>query len=225
MFTTEQTDLWINNTYNGEQARHYFVKHMTGFERRLSNWLEHSMAARALAIAGKPKSVLDLPCGAGRFWELLASVPDRDLLGADYSAAMISTALTCQPPHVTARFKTIRTSAFDINLPNGSVDCIFSMRLLHHLHDREARARMLREFHRVSRDTVCVSLWVDRNIQAWWRCRGHRNGDREQTRFLFRRSQIECEFLECGFDILGSVALLPRLSMWHTYVLRRGSIQ
>lgn len=222
MSTPEGKIFQINNTYDEEQARFYFAKHKHGFQRRISNRLEQRMAARALDLAGGPKSVLDLPCGAGRFWELLARVPDRNLIAADYSQDMINTALSLQPPRVAGRFKAFQTSAFEIRLADAAVDCIFCMRLLHHIERKEDRAKILREFHRVSRDTVCVSLWVDGNIHAWRRgLRRSRQIRPDQTRFLFNRSQIESEFLECGFNIKGSVALLPGLSMWRTYVLKR----
>lgn len=212
----------VNNTYNEEQAKVYLTRHKNGFWRRISDRLEHRMAARALAMAGEPQSVLDLPCGAGRFWELLASMPDRDVMAADYSQDMINTALSFQPPHVAGRFKAFQTSAFEIKLTDAAVDCIFCMRLLHHIDGKEARAKILREFHRVSRDTVCVSLWVDGNIQAWQhRSRSRRSERSGHTRFLFNRGQIEGEFLECGFEIIGSIPLLPVFSMWRTYVLKR----
>jgi ubiquinone/menaquinone biosynthesis C-methylase UbiE len=222
MSTSEKNVFEIHNTYNDEQARFYFAKHKRGFWRRMSNWSEQRMAARALAIAGGPKSVLDLPCGAGRFWELLARVPDRHLMAADYSQDMINTALSFQPPRIAGRFKAFQASAFEIKLPDAATDCIFCMRLLHHYDKKEARAKILHEFHRVSRDTVCLSLWVDGNLQAWRRrSRTRRRTRPDQTRFLFDRSQIEGEFLECGFDIVGFVDALPGFSMWRTYVLKR----
>ncbi len=213
----------VNNTYNQDEAKHYFEKHRRGIWHRISNWSEQHMAANALAMAGNPKSVLDVPCGAGRFWELLARVPDRQLLAADYSQDMINTALNFQAPHIAKRFKTFQTSAFDIKLPGAAVDCIFCMRLLHHIDKEEVRDRMFREFHRVSRDTVCISLWVDGNLQA---LRLHRSQSRRQnhkhyTRFLFNRSQIESEFHQSGFEIMGHVDLLPGFSIWRTYVLKR----
>ena len=50
-------------TSDSEHARRYFEKHNSGFWRRLSNWREIDMARKALVIAGRPRSVLDLPCG------------------------------------------------------------------------------------------------------------------------------------------------------------------
>ncbi len=213
----------VTNTYNEDQAKLYFEKHRSGLWHRMSNRYEQKMAARALIMAGEPGSVLDLPCGAGRFWELLARVPDRQLMAADYSQDMIDTALNFQPSHIAKRFKTFQTSAFDIRLPDAAVDCIFCMRLLHHIAEEEARAKMFREFHRVSRNTVCLSLWVDGNLQAWrlLRSRRRRQNRQSYTRFLSNRSRIEPEFHQSGFDIMGHVDLVPGLSMWRTYVLKR----
>jgi len=213
----------LHKRYNKEGAKHYLEKHRRGFWRRVSNWGEHRMAARALAIADSPLSVLDIPCGAGRFWDLLARVPDRVLMAADHSQDMINTALKFQPPPLVARFKTFRASAFDIGLPDASVDCVFCMRLLHHLDKEKDRAKMLGEFHRVSRDSVCVSLWVDGNMQAFRRRRSRiRHPDRrDKSRFLLSRSQVESEFVQNGFKVVGFTDLFPRFSMWRTYVLRR----
>jgi ubiquinone/menaquinone biosynthesis C-methylase UbiE len=223
MATSEKHVLEVSNNYDEDQAKLYFEKHKRGFWHRVSNWLEQHMAGRALAMAGEPESVLDLPCGAGRFWELLARVPDRQLMAADYSQDMINTALNFQSPHIAKRFKTFQASVFDIKLPEAAVDSIFCMRLLHHVGREEARTKMFHEFRRVSRDTVCVSLWVDGNLQASRRrsSQSRRKTRQYYTRFLFNRSQIESEFHQSGFNIIGYVDLLPGFSMWRTYVLKR----
>jgi len=215
----------VNNRYDNKLAKLYLEKHKNGLFRQLSNFWEQRMAARALALAGEPKAVLDLPCGAGRFWKLLGRVQDRYLVAADYSHDMIDTALNFQPPHIVKRFKTFQTSAFEIALPDASVDCIFCMRLLHHISDREARTKIFREFHRVTRDTVCLSLWVDGNIQASRRnYKKYRHNQQKYTRFLVSSKQIESEFHEEGFDIKGYVDLIPVFSMWRTYVLKRREV-
>jgi len=222
MATSEDKVLEFSRIYDEARAKHYLEKHKSGFWHRVSNRLEQHMAARGLAVAGEPKSVLDLPCGAGRFWDLLARVPDRQLMAADSSQDMINAALKFQSPHIARRFKVFQTSGFEITLPDAAVECIFSMRFLHHFSMEEDRAKVFREFHRVSRDTVCLSLWVDGNVQASRRRRfeSRRQTPPSQSRFLFNRSQIEHEFRQCGFDSIGSVDMLPGFSMWRTYVLK-----
>ena len=63
-----KTELEFSGKYNAEHSRRYFYKHNQGLGRRFSNWCEQAMARKALKIAGNPKSVLDIPCGTGRFW-------------------------------------------------------------------------------------------------------------------------------------------------------------
>ena len=101
------------------------------------------------------------------------------------------------------------------------------MRLMHHIGDASHRLAMLREFHRVSRDTVILSLWVDGNFKAWKRRRLEQDrSNREerglQNRFVLPARTVEREFRASRFHILGHFDFLPRYSMWRVYVLRRG---
>ena len=65
-------ELAFSQKYNHEHAQQYLQKHQDGLWRRLSHWRDEQLARRALTLAGDPGLVLDLPCGAGRFWPLLA---------------------------------------------------------------------------------------------------------------------------------------------------------
>src|SRR5690349_17768479 len=150
--------LEFSEKYDKEHAREYFLKHQDGLARRLSHWRDEQLARKALALAGEPGLVLDLPCGAGRFWPLLAEKPNRVIIGADNSESMLKIATQAQPADVVKRVQPLHTSAFDIALPDNAVDSIFCMRLLHHIGEAEHRMAILREFERVSRDSVIVSL-------------------------------------------------------------------
>jgi SAM-dependent methyltransferase len=171
--------------------------------------------------------VLDLPCGAGRFWPMLCEQPNRAIFAADNSADMLATARAAQPREVVARINSFRTSVFDIDLGANAVDCIFCIRLLHHIESSAHRLVILREFHRVSRDTVVLSLWVDGNYKAWKRRRLEARRAAEgrvsenQNRFIVARSAIEEEFRQAGFDVIGHFDFLPGYAMWRTYVLRK----
>lgn len=217
----------FSEKYDLEHARRYFHKHNTGFWRRLSTWREVGMARKALALAGNPRTVLDLPCGTGRFWEMLAEKPDRTIYVADNSQSMIDAGLELRPKQVTARIaKAYQCSAFDTGLPDDFVECVFSIRLLHHIENSADRILMLKEFARISSDTVLVSLWVDGN----WRAYKHqvnerkkemtRGKDFKRDRFVFERAQVEREFGEAGLEIVGHVDFIKYWEKWRTYVLR-----
>lgn len=218
-------ELDFSRKYDRDHAYQYLHKHQDGIARRLSHWRDEQLARWALTRAGEPDLVLDLPCGAGRFWPLLAEHPSRMIFAADNSADMLAVAQSEQPPEVVARVETFQTSAFDIDMHDSAVDSIFCMRLLHHVADPQHRLAMLREFHRVTRDTLILSLWVDGNYKAWKRKRLERRrpAKENQNRFVVPRGLVEAEFAEAGFDILGHRDFLPGYAMWRVYVLRKRS--
>jgi SAM-dependent methyltransferase len=164
--------------------------------------MEHRMAERALALAGNPASVLDLPCGTGRFWSMLAEDPKRELLAADYSACHArSREKGARPGRGQGASVCCNARPSRSRLPNNSVDCIFSIRLMHHIGESANRIAMLKEFRRVSRDSVVLSLWVDGNYKAWRRRKLEQkrlqNGEKSDNRFIVPRAQFERECREC----------------------------
>lgn len=227
MSLNKSIELEFSGKYDRKHAQQYLHKHQDGLARRLSHWRDVQLARRALKRAGEPNLVLDLPSGAGRFWSLLAEQPNRVILAADNSRDMLAIAMAGQPEDVVARVKTFQTSAFAIDLTENAVDSIFCMRLLHHIADPEHRLAMLREFHRVTRDTLIVSLWVDGNYKAWKRRRlearraAEGRASENQNRFVIAKDVVEAEFKQVGFDILSHHDFLPGYAMWRVYVLRK----
>ncbi len=216
--------LKFSEKYDLDHAQHYFRKHRASLSRRVTTWRELAIARQALALAGDPCVVLDLPCGTGRFWPLLAEKPDRRILAADSSEKMLQVAGQMQPMNLVERVERFQCSAFETGLDDGSVDNIFCMRLLHHIVEPSHRLAMLREFHRVTRDTVCVSLWVDGNYKAYRRTKleARRSEANQQNRGVVKRRTVESEFRQAGFRIEGHVDFLRFYSMWRIYVLRKG---
>ena len=213
--------LEFSDKYTAEHAEEYFRKHQTGFWRRLSTWREVAVARKALTLAGNPASVLDLPSGTGRFWEMLCEKPDRKLYAADNSRHMFEVGLQLRPPAITERIEAFPCSAFAIPMKDNAVENIFCMRLLHHIGNRDDRIALFREFHRVASQSVCVSLWVDGNYKAYKRRKAEARRGRKafQNRFCLQRDQVEAEFREAGMEIIGHVDFLKYYSMWRIYVL------
>jgi len=215
--------LEFSNKYDREHSQYYYEKHKRGIEPRLSHWRDVQIARKALKIAGEPQKVLDLPCGAGRFWPTLAENKTRTIIGADNSADMVAVALENCPKEILGRVSAFQTSAFAIDMEDNSVDSIFSMRLMHHIGQSEHRLAMLKEFHRVTKDTVILSLWVDGNLKAYQRKKSEERHPRgpNQNRFLIPAAQIEQEFKSAGFSIVKHLDFIPYYAMWRVYVLRK----
>lgn len=213
--------LEFTDKYDERQASAYYLKHKTGIRRRLSNRLEQRMASAALALAGYPGTVLDLPCGTGRFWSTLRKSGASNIIAADYSQAMLDLAEQANKDHDSSATALVKTSAFNIDLQDNSVDAVFCMRLLHHIVRQDDRRWILREFARVTRNHAIVSVWVDGNYQAKRRRRleTKRPPRKFQNRFVIEPYTFEAEAEESGFSIIDHVDLLPAISMWRTYVL------
>lgn len=195
--------------------------------RRLSQHRDEQLARKALSRAGEPGLILDLPCGDGRFWPMLGEKPNRVIIAADLSSRSIEACSALQPAELAARIRPLQTSAFAIDLPDNAVDSIFSMRMLHRVGDAGQRLKMLKEFHRVTRETLIVSLWIDGNFKAWKRRRlerrRHQQGPQraEHHRFIIPRAVAEAEFRQAGFRIQARLDAVPLYALWRVYVLTK----
>lgn len=210
------------------QAEERFVAQRGGFWQRLGLWRDRQLVRRALQCAGEPGLVLDLPCAGGGFWPLLAEKANRVIIAADHSAPRLEAAWARQPAELRRRVKPLQTPLLDIDLSDSAVDSIFCMHLLPRLGEAQARYTLLREFHRVTRDSVVLSLWVDGNFSAWQRRRLERSrqqageGGACRQHCVMPRGQIEREFAEVGFRIDAHYDYLPGYAMGRLYVLRKG---
>lgn len=215
--------LEFSTKYDEAHAKAYYKKHQDGFWRRLSDWRDHQIAREALRLAGNPQEVLDAPCGTGRFWDVLAEDPTRVIHASDFSQAMMDIGLANRPYHLSKRVNTFQASAFDLPIPDNFVDCVFSIRFLHHLGAAEDRLRLLREFHRVSRDTVILSTWVDGNLKAMARRSLEKKRPKRayQNRFVIPAKTLEEEFALAGFTVNARLDFLKYYHMWRTYVLKK----
>ncbi|WP_053136669.1 class I SAM-dependent methyltransferase [Pseudomonas sp. MIACH] len=166
-----------------------------GVRQRLASWRDARLVRHALKVAGEPGLILDLACGSGRFWPVLAEHINRVILASDNSQDMLDHARTHHPASLLKRVKTFQGSAFSIGLSANAVDCIFCLELFRHVPNSEGRMALLREFHRVSRDTVIVS------VQS--------------------RTAVEEEFRQAGFKVLNQQEFVPGSSLWRVYVLRK----
>ena len=211
--------------YDYEHARRYYRKHHSNPFRRLSDWREKDMARRALKAIGNPGTILDLPCGTGRFWPLLAEGRNSPIIAADSSSDMLKVAIANCPAEFKPRINLLHTSAYQIGLAANSVDTVFSIRLLHHIGESVKRLQILNEFQRVARAHVLVSLWVDGNFKAWRRRRRELRDattgrQRTPNRFLVHRREIEAEFAASGLEIVRYYDFLAGYSMWRLYLLK-----
>ena len=104
---------------------------------------------KALALTNGVKTVVDLPCGTGRFTGHLARA-GYDVIGSDISIEMMQQASQLASVSHENIKGYVRADAEALPFRSKSADCLMSIRFLFHV-DPDTRRRMLREFGRVSR--------------------------------------------------------------------------
>jgi SAM-dependent methyltransferase len=211
-------ELEFARRYDQEHARVCRQAQPRGLAERLTFWRSEQLVRHALKVAGEPGLILDVACGAGRFWPVLAEHANRVILACDPSQDMLNHAQTHHPHDVLKRIKTFQSSAFSIGLSANAVDSIFCMQLFQHIDGAEYRLAMLKEFHRVGRDTVIVAVRVEARFKGL-RSRSQLSPAQRPV----GRAEVEAQFKEAGLRILSHQDYLPGCMGMRVYVLRKAS--
>lgn len=183
---------------------------------RLAFWRDEHLVRKALKAAGEPGLILDVACGAGRFWPVLAEHANRVILASDLSQDMLDHAPSHHPQDLLKRVRTFQSSTFTLGLSANAVDCIFCMQQFQYILSPEHRSAMLGEFHRVSRDTVIVAVCID----ACFKRRRPTVAGTQAWQSL-DKAEVEAEFIQAGFRLLSHQDFLPGYVRMRVYVLRK----
>ena len=183
-----------------EGAAAYRRKYERSWVRRLSNWREMRLVARALRLAGTSGRVLDCPCGAGRLVPTLLSVADH-VTAVDMSDAMVAEARDALQAEVSAdRVAFAVAGANDLPFDDGAFDTAVCHRLIHHMGDADERAGVFRELARVARRRVVLSFSDD----STWKGRSQRRREIKRSRYALMPEQLAEEMGAHGWTPVGS---------------------
>ena len=207
--------------YYADRAENYLAHHRKSLRNRLTSERELAILNRALVAAGSPTTVLDAPCGTGRFWPVFEQAGVTRLLAGDYSLSMLRVAQRDEPS--IPDFELSEMDLLNLDLPDNHVEFIACMRFYHHLACADDRTKVLHRLHAISRSHVAISLWVDGNLQSLNR---RRKRTKPAAPGFGRRicrpvAEVEAEFTRAGFTISRYWDLWPGLSMWRTYLLEK----
>jgi ubiquinone/menaquinone biosynthesis C-methylase UbiE len=162
-------------------------------------------------------SVLDLPCGFGRWFDFL-SVRVDNIIGMDISNSMINAASKVKNSSVT--IETSTGDAENIKLVDKSVDYIFSFAFMKHLPD-SVKSNVIDEFSRVSDGRMIISFAVFNPInRVFWKLRGGKgfpNTRSELEKMLNKKDLFISDSYGVGFPVLGleKLFVIERVSSKH----------
>src|ERR1051325_9747929 len=148
-----------------ETAEEYDKRRFSSLSGRLFQWCEKRVLRGVLRTLPPGSLLLDAPCGTGRLLPLYLSNGFR-VLGVDISQEMIQVARQ-RTVNWKGRAAFSRMDFTNVSLPDASVDTVFSIRFLPHFPPSE-RVQMLREFSRIARQYVVISLSLS---NYWMRAR------------------------------------------------------
>ena len=141
-------------------ARDYDALREAGWLRRRREAMQRRLLARGLAGLPTGSTVLDVPCGTGRFTPWLASLGYR-ALGADLSPDMLAEARG-KLAGVEGCLGLVAADAARLPFADASLDAALVVRFLHLVDDSE-RVPLFRELARVVRQRVVIQV----AMKAW----------------------------------------------------------
>jgi ubiquinone/menaquinone biosynthesis C-methylase UbiE len=187
------------------KAEKYAQRFEGGSHKRIDAREQRAVASIFSALSGC-HTVVDVPCGAGRFAATIAK--GRQLLETDVAHEMVVIAKR-RAERNNVKAGHLQSDAAHLPFRDGAVDCLFSNRLLHHILPRDERAMFLKEFHRVSRRWVVVTFFDYRMFatvrKALKKIKRAKIRYDEQPTF----EQFEAEVKAAGFCIVKVVATGP----------------
>jgi ubiquinone/menaquinone biosynthesis C-methylase UbiE len=199
------------NSPRGAQA--YKSDYEQKLHRKVSDRIERRIFARFFARLGRCRTVLDLPCGAGRLFDLLQSNADH-VLEADWSITMLD---LDRKDHDSGARGYLRCSALEIPLPDRAVDVVVSVRLSHHFDAHEDRLAHLRELFRVADRGVIVTFFSHHSLKNVLR-RVRAPFDGKTPKNTLRTAEVVALAAACGFTLV-EARPLSRLGSGHVFAL------
>lgn len=139
-------------------ARDYDALRETGWLRRRREAMQRRLLARGLAGLAPGSTVLDVPCGTGRFTPWLAELGYRSL-GADLSRDMLGVA---RAKLVGGCLGLVAADAARLPFADDGLDAALVVRFLH-LVDEPERVPLFRELARVVQQRVVLQV----AMKAW----------------------------------------------------------
>jgi ubiquinone/menaquinone biosynthesis C-methylase UbiE len=197
--------------YQSSEVAADYDEHRFRTPRRLRRNLRKWNAIRkALALTAGVKTVIDLPCGTGRFTGHLARA-GFEVVGSDISSEMMQQAAKLPAVRHENIRGFVRADAEALPFRTKSADCVMSIRFLFHV-DPQTRRRMLREFGRVSRRWIIADYRhkYSPRYAAWKISRTLRLTKRPFERVSVK--SMKAEFEDAGLRVLEIIAVRRWLS-------------
>lgn len=156
------------------------------------------------------KTVMDLPCGTGRFTSRILD-HGWNLINADISGPMLVKARE-YTPGFDNYLGAARMNAEHLPFADGTLDLVISIRFLMHV-PRDVRIRIFREYGRVSKRYVVLDVRHKYCLNLWWKKFRKAFGSRTKVpEHRYGMAELDKDIKEAGLRIVRKVWNAPPFS-------------
>jgi ubiquinone/menaquinone biosynthesis C-methylase UbiE len=182
-----------------EQVESYAQRRYRSWDQRLLNSREQKIVRKLFREYNISGTILDIPVGYGRFLPLLSEF--GSVLASDIGFLPV----LYQKEKTGIARGSVNASAQHLPFKEKSVDVVFCFRLLQHMHHRDERIAIFREFKRLSRQWVIVSLYLTNPLH-----RLHRTIIRQSSRItMLTRDELNFETREAELSLVQIIPVIP----------------
>lgn len=178
--------------------------------RAKRNRLKWEAIQKALQVTQSVKKILDIPCGTGRFTPDLAN-QGYEVIGGDISVQMMHEAQKLESSDTLHGY--IQADAENLPFPDNSLDCIMSIRFMHHI-DPATRIRILTDMKRVTKKWLIIDYRHRYSFRYRMRALKLKLGLTKRVLPRVSRDELEQEFTAAGVKILKVIPVGSYTDKW-----------
>jgi len=161
------TEYWARNAYQDKTvAEKYDAERFKSLKGRWEDLLEKKALKKGLALLTPKSKILEVPVGTGRMTEYMLQ-KGFYLTGIDISQEMLSLAQN-KLSHFHESCSLMAGDAEKLPFQEETFDGVVSVRLFGHL-PQEKKRIVLREFAKVSRSYVIISISLANTLRGYYR--------------------------------------------------------
>jgi SAM-dependent methyltransferase len=210
----------FSGSFQNHEVEDYEKRRYRGLDQRLVDRREKRILRRILeGIDEDVNRVLDIPCGYGRFSDLLLE-KGLVLVSSDLSFHMVSRARK-RSPGKKNHSVVVCDAKKGLPFKKGSFSSVLSMRFFHHLHKKEERLSVLKEFSRVCARWVILSYYRRNRLHSLQRKLRKRIKKSKRRIHMISRRDFEQEVNGIGLSVVKVFPLFRILHAQSIVLLRR----
>ncbi len=213
-----------NVPFQKHEVKDYERKRYRGLDQKLVHGREMRILRKMLRRIRLEKDndslrALDLPCGYGRFSHLLQEERFSPV-NSDLSFHMVERAgeKHANPDKIQG---VVADAKQGLPFQRGVFSIVFSMRFFHHLHDKEDREAILKEFSRVTSDWAILSFYQRNALHVLQRKLRSRVMKKKTRIKMIPRKEFYQGIEDAGLNIVKVIPLFRGIHAHHIALLKK----